>query len=401
MSKPRVFVASSSESKDVAFALQENLEEYTDVTVWSQGFFDLTDVIITKLVQSLRNFEFAVFVFSPDDVLLMRGEKHNVVRDNVVFELGLFIGGLGSERTFIIAPHGNELRLPSDLAGIVAGRYKTDRDDDNLTAALGPVSQKIRKQIMRKNKKNVDFNAAISFITDYKDTLQNNKIIDSIVLEHANELIGFIKALPRGNITVKTQILYEKILECMKSYSEFMIIDHDINRWNELINSEDKIGYNTFNYSKDILEYTVGRAITDEAYSLKRVFVLNENDLSDENINRVRKILEIIASHTSTYKDKIETKIYLIKRETIRTDRILLDKVENLKDVVIVTKPGSMTMFREGLTYNNRKKANATDSEVINSESYISKAAATFRDLNSKSVNVEDFLNNLTSEEYQ
>jgi hypothetical protein len=39
-----------------------------------------------------------------------------VARNNVIFEIGLFIGGLGRERVFIVTPQNTgDFRIPSDL----------------------------------------------------------------------------------------------------------------------------------------------------------------------------------------------------------------------------------------------------------------------------------------------
>ena len=87
-----------------------------------------------------------MFIFAPDDSLKIRKQQYMSVRDNVVFELGLFIGRLGKERGFIVAPRGqSDLRLPSDLIGVTPGTYDAHRKDKNLAAALGPVCSKLKR----------------------------------------------------------------------------------------------------------------------------------------------------------------------------------------------------------------------------------------------------------------
>lgn len=147
--KPSIFIASSSESVDVAYALQEDLEHAAEVTVWSQGVFDLSRYALESLLDVLESSDFGLFVFAPNDVLSIRGQDKQAVRDNVVFELGLFIGRLGRERNFILIPKGNEegFRLPTDLLGLTPALYEPNRQDANLQAALGPASSTIMKAI--------------------------------------------------------------------------------------------------------------------------------------------------------------------------------------------------------------------------------------------------------------
>jgi predicted nucleotide-binding protein len=69
------------------------------------------------LVGALNGSDFGVFVFPPDDVVRMRKKEHQAIRDNVIFELGLFIGRLGRERNFIVMPRGTDkLHIPSERA---------------------------------------------------------------------------------------------------------------------------------------------------------------------------------------------------------------------------------------------------------------------------------------------
>ncbi|MBI3249576.1 MAG: nucleotide-binding protein [Deltaproteobacteria bacterium] len=145
--KPRVFVGSSTESLDIANSIHENLEHNAEVTIWTQGIFELSKSSLDSLLGTLDAFDFGVFVFSPDDISVIHGKEHATVRDNIVFELGLFIGRLGKERNFIVLPRGHEetLHLPTDLLGLTPALYEPNRQDGNLCAALGPACSKLSK----------------------------------------------------------------------------------------------------------------------------------------------------------------------------------------------------------------------------------------------------------------
>lgn len=151
--KPNLFVASSLEGLDVAYAIQENLEHDAEVTVWPQGVFALSGSTLDSLAASLSVYDFGVFVLAPDDTSTIRGLTVSAVRDNVIFELGLFVGRLGKERCFLLVPRGSEgLHLPTDLLVMTPADYDPARSDDNLRAALGAACNKIRTAISRAGK---------------------------------------------------------------------------------------------------------------------------------------------------------------------------------------------------------------------------------------------------------
>lgn len=150
MIKPRLFVGSSKESLSIAYAVQENLDNDAEVTVWDQGVFDLSSYTLEQLLSELEEFDFGLFIFAPDDITKIRGKERKTVRDNVIFELGLFVGRLGRERCFVLIPKG-ELRpdLPSDLFGLNVAEFNPQRRNGRLKAALGPACNTIRQKLYK------------------------------------------------------------------------------------------------------------------------------------------------------------------------------------------------------------------------------------------------------------
>jgi len=146
--KPKVFIGSAVEALDVAYAVQQNLEHSAEPTVWDQGVFNLSRSAAESLVEILQHMDFGVFIFTPDDVVKIRGEENKATRDNVIFELGLFVGALGRDRSFIFMPRQQEdLHLPTDLIGFTPATYDAERSDRNFRAATGPACQNVREAI--------------------------------------------------------------------------------------------------------------------------------------------------------------------------------------------------------------------------------------------------------------
>lgn len=147
MRKPKLFIGSSVEGLNVAYAIQDNLKHTIECTVWDQGVFNLSETSLESLIKTLNKSDFGVFVFTPDDYVIIRGESNSAVRDNVIFELGLFVGRLGRERSFIIVPDNKEFHLPTDLIGITPAKYEATRSDNNTQAGTGSASNLIRNAI--------------------------------------------------------------------------------------------------------------------------------------------------------------------------------------------------------------------------------------------------------------
>ncbi|ACV25497.1 TIR domain-containing protein [Kangiella koreensis] len=146
--KPNVFIASSVEGLSVAEAVNIKMEYDAQVKQWDNAF-DLSSVTITSLIKRAKETEFGIFVFHPDDKTIIRENEYSTVRDNVLFELGLFIGSLGIERCFVLIPKSKEteFRLPADLAGVTTTSYDDQLEDkvDAVATSCAKIKQAIKK----------------------------------------------------------------------------------------------------------------------------------------------------------------------------------------------------------------------------------------------------------------
>lgn len=148
MRKPRLFVGCSTEAIRVAEAIQANLEGDAEVTLWKNTFGLASRSILDSLFERLDQAEFGVFLLTPDDLTNIRDKAMFAPRDNVVLELGMFLGRLGPAHSLMVVPASKiDLHLPTDLAGILFATYDDRRSDGNLTAALGPACSQIRAQL--------------------------------------------------------------------------------------------------------------------------------------------------------------------------------------------------------------------------------------------------------------
>jgi hypothetical protein len=146
--RPSVFVDSSTEGLKIAKALGVLLEHPCEVNIWSQGVSGLSQGTLESLVYALDRFDFAILVLTADDLVTSREVSSTAPRDNVLFELGLFMGGLGRDRTFIVYDRTANLKLPSDLAGVSAATFEP-HVSGNLENALSAAATRIEDRVVR------------------------------------------------------------------------------------------------------------------------------------------------------------------------------------------------------------------------------------------------------------
>lgn len=155
--KSRVFVGSSSEANPVVQALIEKLSSDADIVPWwkSPEFKPMTSILsglLEAVSKGVSLYDFGLFVLTPDDLVRSRGKESRTPRDNVLFELGLFLGAFGPDRTFatlqLAAKNSDKLKTPSDFQGIIIPTFSAPHQkefDETITNVAESFRQFIKK----------------------------------------------------------------------------------------------------------------------------------------------------------------------------------------------------------------------------------------------------------------
>jgi predicted nucleotide-binding protein len=89
------------------------------------------NTIFEKIMDKAKQVSYAIVLLSPDDIVQNAdGENKKRARQNVILELGLFIGQIGAENV-CLARKGN-VEIPSDISGVLY----VSMDDDGWKLAL-------------------------------------------------------------------------------------------------------------------------------------------------------------------------------------------------------------------------------------------------------------------------
>lgn len=129
-----VFIASAIEGREVAKSVKAKLQAHSELLpyLWDEeGVFEPSLAFIESLERQLAKTDFAVLTLTPDDKVIARGKKSKAPRDNILFELGLFMGRIGRERTFFLYDNQHDIKLPSDITGLAGVHYeRTGKESD-------------------------------------------------------------------------------------------------------------------------------------------------------------------------------------------------------------------------------------------------------------------------------
>lgn len=146
--KTRVFIISSAESLAIAREIESAFEyDKFETKLWNEGVFKISNYTIQSLEDEVDRSDFCIAIAHPEDKTVTRGAEWPTARDNVIFELGLFMGRLGRERAILMESRDDKVKLPSDLAGLTSVGYRYVPGAD-AASFMGPACNAVRKHIL-------------------------------------------------------------------------------------------------------------------------------------------------------------------------------------------------------------------------------------------------------------
>lgn len=148
MRKKRIFIGSSSEELTLAKSAKRMLEPEFEVTIWNDNIWDtavfkINNNFLHDLLKATLQYDFGILLGTTDDKVIVRDQEVLQSRDNILFELGLFMGRLGlSKCAFVVE---KELNILSDIKGISLARF-SKKEPDSFINAISTVGDLFRTQ---------------------------------------------------------------------------------------------------------------------------------------------------------------------------------------------------------------------------------------------------------------
>lgn len=162
-----IFIGSTSESLKNAKYLgrcllfKQHMFKAVKILLWDKDVFDIGETTIESLIRTSKMADMAIFVFTGEDTLITRKKCYNTVRDNLLFEYGLFIGKVGIRKVFILMEENKNIKLPSDLYGI---NYIPFDSETKMDLIAETIAQKA---------KNIFIEKVNTYLIKYCESLEN------------------------------------------------------------------------------------------------------------------------------------------------------------------------------------------------------------------------------------
>ena len=136
-----VFLAYSSKARATANDIEKFLSNHGISVLDWEIHFASGSTILDELLVASKNCLGAIMLLTKDDNLLGE-ENYAAPRDNVIFEMGLFMEGKGRERVLVVREEG--AKMPADIGG---GIYLSLKDRNDIAPIQMRLLDFVQKRI--------------------------------------------------------------------------------------------------------------------------------------------------------------------------------------------------------------------------------------------------------------
>ena len=142
--KRKIFIGSSNEglkyAEQIKSEINAQLGDWVECETWKDGnIFTQNRSALDSLVKASRRFDYGILVASKDDITLKRLSLKNAMRDNVLFEMGLFLGSLGLQRAFLVTH--DKVSLPTDYLGVTVVKYSGKNNQSKIEEIISAIQK--------------------------------------------------------------------------------------------------------------------------------------------------------------------------------------------------------------------------------------------------------------------
>jgi hypothetical protein len=232
-----------------------------------------------------------------------------------------------------------------------------------------------------------------------------------VFLHTLNESLRPVRSYAQSpEIEISTPMLYQAIVKQLAMCDSVDIVDQDVLRWTELVDPADGISFNTFNYSKTILDLTIDHAMNRPDYRVRRVFVvppehLKDASCGDKDQERLRRsVIEILTELERQIDEngvgrQLQNRVWVVPERPATAAALKLALKSEVKDAVIMHRNGQAVVMQEDITWLERKGTLDTKSRISARPGLVKACESEFEKLFDKAVEVRAFLETIPRED--
>lgn len=192
MAKPKLFIASSwvAVRDKIVDTFTDVLQKDATCVCWEDEaeFKRGSTSTLEALMAAANRYDYAIFLLTPDDKLTRYGEKksYRCPRDNVIFELGLFLSVLGPNRVYAYQQKSSDpFWVLSDWKGIQAERFDFPEDRDERRSNIKELTKGLRENIQDNGFRTMFLNIAKRWTADVEEQCFRVRL-DPLRIRNAN-----------------------------------------------------------------------------------------------------------------------------------------------------------------------------------------------------------------------